>query len=52
MANSRQPRLARAVPTLRTATRRPDLLDEAQLSKADRILLAQARQALADDPSP
>jgi len=33
---------------LRTALRRPDLLDEASLNKADRKLLAEARQALAD----
>lgn len=33
---------------LRTAVRRPDLLDEASLNKADRKLLAEARQALAD----
>lgn len=33
---------------LRTALRRPDLLDEASLNKADRKLLADARQALAD----
>ena len=33
---------------LRTALRRPDLLDEASLNKADRKLLAAARQALAD----
>ena len=32
---------------LRTALRRPDLLDEASLNKADRKLLAEARQALA-----
>ena len=33
---------------LRTALRRPDLLDETSLNKADRKLLAEARQALAD----
>ncbi len=33
---------------LRTALRRPDLLDEASLNKADRQLLADARQRLAD----
>ena len=33
---------------LRTSLRRPDLLDEASLNKADRKLLAEARQALAD----
>jgi len=33
---------------LRTALRRPDLLDEASLNKADRKLLADARQRLAD----
>lgn len=33
---------------LRTALRRPDLLDEAGLGKADRKLLAEARQALAE----
>ena len=33
---------------LRTALRRPDLLDEAGLNKVDRKLLAEARQALAD----
>ncbi|WP_303749278.1 tRNA (guanosine(37)-N1)-methyltransferase TrmD [Stenotrophomonas pigmentata] len=33
---------------LRTSLRRPDLLDEAGLNKADRKLLAEARQALAD----
>lgn len=33
---------------IRTALRRPDLLDEAALGKADRKLLAEARQALAD----
>lgn len=33
---------------LRTALRRPDLLDEGSLNKADRKLLAEARQALAD----
>ena len=33
---------------LRTALRRPDLLDEAGLNKADRKLLGEARQALAD----
>ncbi len=32
---------------LRTALRRPDLLDEASLGKADRKLLAEAREALA-----
>ena len=33
---------------LRTALRRPDLLDETSLNKADRKLLADARQRLAD----
>ena len=33
---------------LRTALRRPDLLDETSLNKADRKLLAEARQRLAD----
>jgi len=33
---------------LRTSLRRPDLLDESSLNKADRKLLAEARQALAD----
>ena len=33
---------------LRTSLRRPDLLNEASLNKADRKLLAEARQALAD----
>ncbi|MET1023768.1 MAG: tRNA (guanosine(37)-N1)-methyltransferase TrmD, partial [Pseudoxanthomonas sp.] len=37
---------------LRTALRRPDLLDEGRLSKADRLLLEQARQAPAKDPTP
>ncbi|WP_312368198.1 tRNA (guanosine(37)-N1)-methyltransferase TrmD [Stenotrophomonas sp.] len=36
---------------LRTALRRPDLLDEADLNKADRKLLAQARAALAIENS-
>ena len=33
---------------LRTSLRRPDLLDEASLNKADRKLLAEARQTLAE----